>query len=224
MERSHGVGDFRQSADRKAQEAHQYMERGAAPQFVLRAPFGHCNRPKLAYDTKWWRAASNKLRELWLLTAAPFWWPQLPVQPPRVARLRTQLQGMANSADSKWQQHITDAAERCYGGEQDRNELTDLHWQALEKLDKLHKRDWRKKFAVFARRASTRSAEGLHRVTKTRAEWTQDVRATRGHTPKGCCRQCSARYGTLSGEHTSQSRRTQTGQQLNKWAGWTNWR
>ena len=48
---------------------------------------------------------------------------------------------------TRWPQHLWKAAERSYGGEQD-NELQDLHWQALEMLDKLHTigsetRSWR---------------------------------------------------------------------------------
>ena len=61
-------------------EAHRHMGRVAAPRWVTRkvALEKSRNRPRLAWDTRWWSVLSNRLRQLRLMEALPTRRPHLP--------------------------------------------------------------------------------------------------------------------------------------------------
>ena len=64
-------------------------------------------------------------------------------------------------------------------GEDELQDLKDVHWKALMVLDKLHTRDRRpreKAIADYAREASKGAAGSLHRLTKPRPVWCQGMR------------------------------------------------
>ena len=126
-------------------EARGHMGRGLTPRWVIRkvAPAKSYNRPRMARDTRWWRALSNRLRELWLMEALPTRRPHLPQQPELIEWLRVHLRRMANEARAEKDcAEIWEMATQEYG-EPELQVLKDVHWRALTVLDKLHKRDRR---------------------------------------------------------------------------------
>ena len=161
-----GAGDMEQeilgSCDVLGEEAQAYMDRGGAPRWVIRkvAPAKSYNKPRMARDTRWWRVLSIRLRELWLMEAIPTrrpHLPHLPQQPEQIERLRTHLRRMAKEAQTnEGCAEIWRMATQTYG-ENELQDLKDVHWKALTVLDKLHRRDRRvreKGISEYAREAS----------------------------------------------------------------------
>ena len=182
-----------------------------------------------AQDTRWWRMLSNRLCELWFMQALPTRRPQ---QPEQIERLRAHLCRMVTEAQtSDGGAEIWRTATQTHG-ENELQDLRDVHWKTLTVLDKMHKRDRiirEKEIAEYAKEASKGAAGLLHHLTKLSQGMRHNEKPPNRATPQTW----QSNHGPASGALTSKSckKRTSPGKSQTVWkrrnslsSRWMAWR